>query len=202
MRVLVPFGARDPKSRLAPVFSTTERRALAETMLADVLAALSDHEPVVVANAPVETPVPTHVDDRPLTAAVNARLTGEPTAIVMADLPLISSETISRLLAPDSDVVIAPGLGGGTNALVVRDPAFETDYHGVSVRDHRETARAIGATVATVDSYRLGIDVDEPADLVEVLLHGTGDTARWLREHDGWIETTDGRTRFRRASSG
>jgi len=201
MRVLVPFGARDPKSRLAPVFSPAERRALAETMLADVLAALSDHEPVVVANAPVETPVPTHIDARSLTAAVNARLDGEPTAVVMADLPLISSETISRLLAPDADVVIAPGLGGGTNALVVRDPAFETDYHGVSVRDHRETARAIDAAATTVDSYRLGVDIDEPADLVEVLLHGTGDTARWLREHNGRVETTDGRTRFRREPS-
>lgn len=198
MRVLVPFGARDPKSRLSSVFSPTERRDLAEAMLDDVLAALSDHEPVVVANAPVDAAAPTRVDDRPLTTAVNARLGEGPTAVVMADLPLVRGETITRLLDTEGDVVVAPGLGGGTNALVVRHPEFETDYHGVSVRDHRERARAVGATVSTVDSYRLGVDIDEPADLVEVLLHGDGKTTGWLREHGGRVETTDGRTRFRR----
>lgn len=197
MRVLVPFGARDPKSRLSSLFSPAERRTLAETMLADVLEALSDHEPVVVANAPVETPVPTQIDQRPLTTAVNARLGDEPTAVVMADLPLVRRETIARLLNTDADVVVAPGLGGGTNALVVRDGDFETDYHGVSVRDHRERARAVGATVATVDSYRLGVDIDEPADLVEVLLHGERETPAWLRDRGGRAETTDGRTQFR-----
>ncbi|MDZ7747018.1 MAG: 2-phospho-L-lactate guanylyltransferase [Halobacteriales archaeon] len=198
MRVLVPFGARDPKSRLAPIFSPDERREFAETMLADVLAALAAHEPVVVADTPVEIDVPTCVDDRPLTTAVNARLGEEPTAVVMADLPLVRAETVARLFDTDADVVVAPGLGGGTNALVVRNADFETDYHGVSVRDHCEQAHAVDATVTTVDSYRLGVDIDEPADLVEVLLHGEGKTATWLREHGGQVETTNGRARFTR----
>jgi 2-phospho-L-lactate guanylyltransferase len=40
----------------------------------------------------------------------------------------------------------------------------------------------VGADVAVVDSMRLSTDVDEPADLVEALLHGEGTAAAWLGE--------------------
>lgn len=198
MRVLVPFGADDPKRRLAPVLDADERRDFAAAMLADVLAALDAHDPVVVSDAPVDVDAPTVVDERPLTEAVNAELAAEtPTAVVMADLPLVTPNAVARLFEPDADVVIAPGLGGGTNALVVRQPAFRTDYHGASVRDHRRAARDVGASVTTVDSFRLAVDADEPRDLVEALLHGEGAAASWLRDHGGRVETTDGRAAFR-----
>ncbi|MFC7176077.1 2-phospho-L-lactate guanylyltransferase [Halosegnis marinus] len=199
MRVLVPFGARDPKRRLAPVLDADERRAFADAMLADVLDALADHDPVVLADASVEADAPVVVDERPLGEAVNAELAASaPTAVVMADLPLLTRRAVERLFAPDADVTLAPGLGGGTNALVARDPDFRTDYHGASVRDHRRAARALGASVATVDSFRLAVDADEPSDLAEVLLHGEGAAADWLRDHGGRVETTDGRVRFAR----
>lgn len=202
MRTLVPFGARDPKTRLSSVFDDNERRAFAEAMLEDVLTALCDYDPVVLANAPVDVDVSVTVDERPLTDAVNAALDGEtPTAVVMADLPLVNRTTIEALFDPTADVVIAPGLGGGTNALVVRDPAFQVDYHGASVRDHRRAVRASDASLATIDSFRFAADIDEPADLVELLLHGDGVAARWLRDHGGRVVTTDGRARFRREDS-
>jgi len=198
MRVLVPFGADDPKRRLAPVFDADERREFAEAMLADVLAALDAHEPVVVSNAPVDVEAAVSVDERPLTEAVNAELAaGTPAAVVMADLPLVTPAAVARLFESDADVVVAPGLGGGTNALVVRHPSFRTDYHGASVRDHRRAARDLDASLTTVDSFRLAVDADEPADLVEILLHGEGLTASWLRERGARVETTDGRARFR-----
>jgi 2-phospho-L-lactate guanylyltransferase len=100
----------------------------------------------------------------------------------MADLALATPDALARLFEPDADVVLAPGLGGGTNAFVARHPSFRVDYHGASIRDHREAARDLDATVATVDSFRLAADVDEPADLAEVLLHGAGRSAAWLRE--------------------
>jgi len=56
------------------------------------------------------------------------------------------------------------------------------DFHGASYRDHRRVAREVGADVAVVDSMRLSTDVDEPADLVEVLLHAEGAAAAWLSE--------------------
>jgi len=197
MHVVVPFGADDPKTRLSPVLDADERREFAEAMLADVLDALDalGSEPTVVADAPVDCAAPVTVDERPLSAAVNARLddTDDTTAVVMADLALATPAALARLFDTEGDVVLAPGRGGGTNAVVARHPEFRVDYHGVSVRDHREAVRAIGASLATVDSFRLATDVDEPADLVEVLLHAEGRAPAWLREAGFAVTATDGR---------
>ncbi|PSP28804.1 2-phospho-L-lactate guanylyltransferase [Halobacteriales archaeon QH_10_67_22] len=197
MHVVVPFGADDPKTRLSPVLDADERREFAEAMLADVLDALDafGSEPTVVADAPVDCAAPVTVDERPLSAAVNARLddTDDTKAVVMADLALATPAALARLFDTEGDVVLAPGRGGGTNAVVARHPEFRVDYHGVSVRDHREAVRATGASLATVDSFRLATDVDEPADLVEVLLHAEGRAPAWLREAGFAVTATDGR---------
>ena len=214
MRVVVPFSAERPKTRLSSVLDADERRAFARAMLRDVLDALAStgHDPTVVATAPVDCDAPVEVDERSLTEAVNDRLPGgagddaaadagaaaeddrpDPVAVVMADLALATPAALERLFAPDADVVLAPGRGGGTNALVVRDPGFHVDYHGASIRDHRAIAREVGASTATVDSFRLATDVDEPGDLVEVLLHADGRAAAWLREAGFAVTATDGR---------
>ena len=188
MRLLVPFEATRPKTRLDGVLDSDERATFARAMLRDVLDACREagHDPEVVATGPVTAAdVPVTVDDRPLSAAVNARLGGDdPLGVVAADLALLTPAAVDRLVdaAADADVAIAPGRGGGTNALVVSHPDFRVDFHGASYRDHRRVARAVGADVAVVDSMRLSTDVDEPADLVEVLLHGEGAAAAWLRE--------------------
>ena len=171
---------------------------------------------------------PVVVDDRPLTDAVNAALerhghaaagpTAEPrtasssrdgVAVVMADLALATPGALARLFEPDrdgdrsdeppADVTIAPGRGGGTNALVVRQPAFRVDYHGASYLDHRRVAERLDATARVVDSYRLAVDVDEPADLAEVLLHGSGAAEAWLRDAGFTLDTADGRVTATRA---
>jgi len=202
MRVLVPFDARDPNTRLAPVLAESERQAFAEAMLADVLETLdvAGHDARVLATAPVECAAPVTVDERPLTPAVNAALADAefPLAVVMADLALLTPAALARLVEPDTDVVIAPGIGGGTNALVVRHPGFRVDYHGVSYRDHRERARECGASLATVDSFRLAADVDEPSEFVELLLHGEGRARDWLVDAGFEVVASDGRTTARR----
>jgi len=186
MEIFVPFDATNPKTRLDPVLDDAERHAFARSMLRDVLETLDATDPAVtvLATAAVDCAAPVVVDDRPLTAAVNSVLTGSdgPVAVVMADLALVTERAVERLLAPDADVVLAPGRGGGTNALVIREPDFRVDFHGVSIRDHRAAAVACDAHVETVDSYRLGCDVDDPDDLLEVLLHSDGRAATWLRE--------------------
>jgi 2-phospho-L-lactate guanylyltransferase len=196
MRVVVPFGARDPNSRLAPFLSLDERRDFAAAMCRDVLDALDGHEPELLVDTAVgfDPGVPVTVDDRPLGGAVDAQLeSGVPVAVVMADLPLVTPTVVDRLLAPETDLVFAPGRGGGTNAMVVRHPDFRTDYHGASICDHRAIARERGASVTEVDSFRLATDVDERADLAEVLLHGDGAAADWLVDAGVELRVREGR---------
>lgn len=201
MRLVVPVSGSDPKTRLASVLSPDERREFTEAMLADVIDAVTaaGREPEVVSTAPLDCAAPVTVDDRGLDALVNALLEstvkeGDGTlAVVMADLPLATSKTVERLLAPDADVVLAPGLGGGTNAFVCRHPEFRVDYHGASIRDHRRLAREAGASVAEVDSRLLATDIDEPGDLAEVLLHSDGAAADWLDDAGFSLSLTDGR---------
>jgi 2-phospho-L-lactate guanylyltransferase len=204
--ILVPFDARRPKTRLAPLLDADERRAFADAMRADVLAALADAdagEVRLLATAPVEASVPVDVDDRPLTAAVNAVLDAadDPVTVVAADLPLLDAAAVERLLAAGGEgrVALAAGRGGGTNGLLAGHPDFRVDYHGVSCRDHREAAAAVGATVVDVDSRRLATDVDEPADLVEVLVHGPDTRAgRWLADAGVELVVDDGRATVER----
>lgn len=201
MDVLVPFAAERPKTRLESVLDGEERVAFARAMLVDVLAAVdgTGRSPTVLATAPVDVDHPVTVDDRPLTPAVNQRL-GDATAVLMADLALATPAAVDRLFAPDAGVVLAPGLGGGTNALVTRHPEFRVDYHGASYRDHRRNADRVGATVATVDSFRLAVDVDERTDLTEVLLHGDGSARDWLVDAGFELAQTDGRVDVTRAA--
>ncbi|WP_276249916.1 2-phospho-L-lactate guanylyltransferase [Haloarcula rara] len=203
MRLVVPVSGSDPKTRLSSVLTPDERREFTEAMLADVLAALeaADHAPAVVATAPVTCEAPVTVDERGLDSLVNGLLaeTDGELAIVMADLPLLTPGAVERLFAPEADVVLAPGTGGGTNAFVSRHPDFRVDYHGASIRDHRQIARAAGASVAEVDSRRLATDIDEPDDLAEVLLHSDGAAANWLRDAGFELVTDDGRVTVERA---
>jgi 2-phospho-L-lactate guanylyltransferase len=212
MEVIVPFSTARPKSRLSDALSPDERSAFARAMLDDVLDAVAaaGGEPRVLATDPVDVDAPVTVDDRPLTEAVNAALDArlnadgdesdadgppEPVAVAMADLALATPAALDRLFSAgrDADVAVAPGRGGGTNAFVASHPEFRVDYHGASYLDHREIADEIGAAFAPVDSHRLGTDVDEPDDLAEVLIHGKGRAATWLREAGFALDASEGR---------
>jgi 2-phospho-L-lactate guanylyltransferase len=199
MCAIVPFGATAPKTRLDAVLSSAERHAFAVAMLRDVLAALrgADFDPLVVATDAVDVDARVVVDDAPLTDAVNARLDEPPVAVVMADLPLATPDALARLRDPDADVVLAPGRGGGTNALLTRRADFSVDYHECSLCDHRSIARSMDASLAEVDSFRLATDVDEPTDLAEVLLHGTGAAHDWLVDNGFELVSEGGRVRAR-----
>lgn len=215
MEVVVPFASTRPKTRLSGVLSPDERRAFARAMLDDVLTSLAavrlDGErlrPRVLSTAPVAVDVPVTVDERPLTPAVNdvlraTRPTADhPLVVVMSDLALATPRSIERLCSAQGDVVIAAGLGGGTNALVIRHPEFRVDYHGASYCDHRRAAREVGATFEEVDSRRLATDVDEPGDLAEVLVHGYGPARDWLIDAGFELAVDDGRVGVRRTGVG
>jgi 2-phospho-L-lactate guanylyltransferase len=205
MRVLVPFDSRDPNTRLSAVLDSTERREFANVLLDGVVETVqaAGHAPTVLATESIDADCPVRVDERPLSPAINAVLAARsgPVAVVMSDLALATVDALGALFEPAADVVLAPGLGGGTNAIVIRDTAFRVDYHGGSYRKHRREADRCGAAVETVDSFRLAVDIDEPADLVELLIHGDGEAAGWLREAGFDLDTTDGRCVIRRDQS-
>ncbi|GAA0208353.1 CofC family guanylyltransferase [Halobaculum roseum] len=165
-------------------------------------------------------------------AALDAHDPGpeSPLAVVMADLALATPRALARLRGPHggdgstaaadssdpagdssdpagdssdpADVAIAPGRGGGTNALLVRHPEFRVDYHGASSLDHLRAARDLGATVHELDSRRLATDIDEREDLAEVLISGDGAARDWLVEAGFRLETGDGRVTVERNGDG
>lgn len=190
MRVFVPYDPTDPKTRLASVLSAVEREEISRAMLSDVCQSITatGNEPVVLATRELNIAAETRLSDAPLTTAVNDALeaTGPsadtPVGVVFADLGLITPESVSKLCNPDADVVLAPGRRCGTNALVTRSRDFKVDYHGTSYLDHRAIARRNGLNVQIVDSYRLGTDIDEPADLLELLVHAEGAGKQYLAE--------------------
>lgn len=216
MRTLVPFDARNPNSRLEPVLDASERRGFAVAMLRDVLDVVRDAggDPVVLATADLDFPfdgdTPVVVDDRPLSEAVGEHLgvesdddtaspgstSGTGTAVVMSDLAIATPAALRRAFErPEPGAVAAaPGLGGGTNVLVVRHPDFRPTYHGTSFDDHRRVAADLDAPFHAVDSFRLAVDVDTPGDLAEVLVHGRGRATDWLEDAGFSVRVADGRT--------
>ena len=195
MRVVVPYTPIDPKSRLSPVLTGDERHAFSRVMLTDVLAAIraTGHTPEILSTTSLPAvDAPVHVDNRQLSDAVNAMLT-PPMAVVMADLALLTPDAVRATMDCQADVVIGPGRGGGTNLLIVRADGYMVDYHGNSLADHRRMAKEAGLEIAEIDSFRIATDVDEPSDLVEVLLHATGRARDWLIDHGFYLAETNGR---------
>jgi len=198
VHVVVPFSADRPKTRLAEVLDPAERHHFSKAMLRDVLDALDgvdrEFDLTVLSTGPVaDIDAPVVVDEQPLTPAVNDRLDEAPTAVVMADLALATPGALADLFGSAADLAIAAGLGGGTNAFLARDSAFYVDYHGASYRDHLHIAEAEGLSIREVDSRLLAVDIDEPEDLAEVLLHGDGAARDWLVDAGFELAVSDGR---------
>jgi 2-phospho-L-lactate guanylyltransferase len=201
VKAIIPFKKEGAKSRLERFLSESEREELALTMLKDVLAALSqsklDHVEIITTGSlgelaeevPVNATeamltVSVREDDRELNEALNAVLTKEkePVLILMADLPLTTPESINELIAHEEDVAIVPGRKGGTNALFLRKPyEFLVSYYGTSYLAHRETAKQRNLSHAVYDSFFISTDIDEVEDLIELLIHGDGFAADYLR---------------------
>lgn len=203
MEILVPYDPTEPKRRLRPALDAPERQAFAEAMLTDVIGAIDTAGQVPVVLTPAESSLrcPCEVvhDARSLSTAVTAQISRRLTAgapavgVIMADCALVTPETVERFVSTPGPVVLAPGRGGGTNGLVIREPAFTADYHGASILDHRQVAATLGSPATEVDSMRLSTDIDEPVDLPEVLLHSDGQAAALLRSWGFTLSRDDGR---------
>ncbi|VVB92494.1 2-phospho-L-lactate guanylyltransferase [uncultured archaeon] len=195
MRAVIPFKRTNAKSRLSPLLSGKEREELAMAMLNDVTEALLGSgcfEVIdVLSTSIIEVRgVNIVLTDKGLNEALNEYLQkmtshsiNEPVLIIMADIPLVSTGNIRDITSSPADIVIAPGRMGGTNALFIRDPSsFRVDYYGASFLKHNDIASRNGLKIEVFDSFNLSTDIDEVADLAEVLLHGKGHASRYLEK--------------------
>jgi 2-phospho-L-lactate guanylyltransferase len=185
---LIPYRPRNPKTRLSALLSQEEREQFAAAMLEDVKAAVKDAmcSPVLVCSELFDSEdVQVTITDTDLSGSINAILPQNvgPTLIIMADLPLADTASIRRMISTDKDMAIAPGRGGGTNAIFMKEPQrFHVDYYGTSFLKHMKIAEEAGLSVDVIDSFRLHTDIDEPWDLAELLIHGTGKSRVYLEE--------------------
>jgi len=201
VRIVVPFRLDGAKSRLSPALNPDERRMIALAMLRDVLAVLGEfgelfiltrpglnlREEILLDGAGQDINVmPCNME---LNDALNAVIKRQARQdwrrdllIVMADLALLEEEDIVGILNTPGDVVLCPGRGGGTNMILIRSPCFRTCYKGLSYPKHRDYAREMGLSLSIFESFRAGCDIDQPEDLVEILLHGRGEARALLEE--------------------
>lgn len=195
MHALIPLkDLVRAKTRLSGLLSSSERRALAQAMVEDVLACVSAHPAVeqltLVSDDPAapllaaangcswlaESDLACHGLNPVLTAAV-ARLPASADDLLIVlhgDLPALSPGDIDAALAlagAGCDLVIGcDSVGTGTNLLLfprsrVPQFAFGTD----SCARHRAQAEAAGALCKVLQTYGIGLDIDEPGDLASLL---------------------------------
>jgi 2-phospho-L-lactate guanylyltransferase len=105
--------------------------------------------------------------------------------LVAADLPGLGAQDVGRVLAADTDVVVAPTRDRGTGGLLLRAGVrIDLAYGQASADAHRRTALRAGLRVTTVTTPGFHHDVDEPADLHEAVARWPGSrTGRTVR---GW----------------
>jgi 2-phospho-L-lactate guanylyltransferase len=211
MRAVIPFKKSNAKSRLGALLSQKEREELAMAMLNDVAGALHGSgcfKVVDVLSTSIIEAKGTNVvlTYKGLNEALNEYLQkmsshkiNEPVLIIMADIPLVSTDNLRDIAASRADIVIAPGRIGGTNALFIRDPeSFRVDYYGASFLKHLEIARKNNLEISVFDSFNLSTDIDEVADLAEVLIHGKGEAAHYLKKLGFSLLENEGRVGVKR----
>ena len=170
------------KTRLAATLSQPERAGLAAAMLADVLAALADSpvdRVVVAASGPGGAELAARlgaqvVIDPPGVASLDAAIAAAAqrlapvTAllVVMADLPCLTARDVSRLLAVEAMVGLAPTEDGGTGGLLRRPAsAMPTAFGPASAARHAALAAASGSPLELVHRPGFARDLDTPQDL-------------------------------------
>ena len=178
------------KTRLAPVLPPGERRALAEAMFRDVLAAslgatAADHVAVMTSDASLlamaraagalaldeEFPRGLNVAVALATAALIAQ-GAQTVCTVLSDIPLIAAEDIDAVFAAmpaARGAVLVPSRDfSGTN-IICRSPAdaVPTRFGRMSLVRHLDDCRSAGVPAKVLRLARPALDLDVIADLAE-----------------------------------
>jgi len=205
MRAVIPYKKAGAKSRLSPVLSLEEREEFVEIMLNQVIASLKEAgiEKIDILSTSAYglegmEKARVLIDENDLNEALNVYLeqVEEPVLVAMADLPLLTPKHIKEIASTEKDVCIVPGKGGGTNVLYIKNPSlYRVKYYGSSFLTHCSLATEACQSLEIYDSFLAGTDIDEPEDLVELLIHGKGPSKAYV---DGKfrLEVSRGRVRL------
>ena len=178
------------KTRLSPALTGLERGALTLAMLEDVLdAALSvpGWETWVISPDEVALEIAAGRGARPIPEAkpplanairqVEAKAKEEGAnalAVLPADVPLVTVDTLHEALRTLGAVVLARSADGSGTSLLLRRPprAIPARFGPDSFRRHVELAEARGLPVSVVERHELSFDVDRPDDILTLLADG------------------------------
>lgn len=183
---LIPMGSPGrAKGRLASVLNPAQRMELAFVTLGTVVAAVEGAglEPIVL------TPDPAAISgisragvmaEAPQVAGLNEALEAalrdlgsDVTLVLHADLPLVTSRELERLMAALDQgpaAALVRSRDGGTNAMLMSPPrSFRLSYGPGSFRAHVAAAFKAGLAVTALSSADLELDLDTAADIDALL---------------------------------
>jgi len=182
------------KLRLASVLRADDRRSLSLAMLQDVVttlqqvralgavAVVSRDEEVLgfVRGFGIRTLRETGSGENAAVAAVARSFGAQGCAtllVVPADVPLATPAEFSTLVQArraEHTVTLVPDRARtGTNAMALSPPTVIPPLFGHdSLARHRHAALQAGAACRVIDLHGLGLDIDRPADLAELLRRG------------------------------
>jgi 2-phospho-L-lactate/phosphoenolpyruvate guanylyltransferase len=207
--ILVPVkDLSSAKQRLAPVLDQPSRTRLAQAMLEDVVVALhewrrnrpkpavalvsgdsfaaklaADHGFEIIPDP--DNPGETGAIETATRVCVDRRI--EWALVIPADIPLIQAWELDEIFkhAPQHGSILVPaGDGRGTNA-AFRRPAdlFPLRFGDDSFKPHHAAAQATGKPCVILNLPGISVDVDNPADLEQLIsLSGTTRAQRLARE--------------------
>ena len=190
--ILVPIKeTATAKQRLASVLDQASRTELARAMLHDVLTTLRDWKTrpavgIVTGDfyatklaaefgfeviPDMENPGETGAIEMATRVCVERGI-GE-TLVIPADIPLIQPwelEEILRQAPAEGSVLVPAGDGRGTNA-ALRRPAslFPLRFGNDSFKPHCAAAQATGKSCVVLNLPGVAVDVDSPADLLQLI---------------------------------
>ena len=205
--ILVPVkNLSGAKQRLAAVLDQPSRTKLAQAMLHDVLTTLhgwkSRPQVAVVTGDPYAVTLATEFGFEIIADPDNPGETGaiematrvcvdrgvDSALIIPADIPLIQASELEEIMknAPAAGSVLVPAADGrGTNA-AFRRPAdlFPLRFGNDSFKPHYAAAQATGKPCVVLNLPGIAVDVDNPADLEQLLaLPGETRAQKLAREY-------------------
>lgn len=190
--ILIPVkNLRHAKQRLAAVLDQPARTALAQAMIHDVLEAVAAcarrPEVAVVTNDAFATDIAQHFgfqiirDDAntsetaaiEMATRVSESQGADQTLVIPGDIPLITSNELEQIFSavPENGSLLVPAADRrGTNA-AFRKPGnlFPLRFGNDSFKPHLDAARRTGLPCVILSLPGIGLDVDNPRDLQQLI---------------------------------